>query len=444
MTPDINPLLSAVTRSFDLFDVSVFDPRALTFLPHQSVAVRNGSISSVRAVAASSGHDPSIERIDGKGRYLIPGLVDSHAHLAHFAEQTFITGDQYLPLFLAAGVTSVRSTGDPIAAAAGVKRFSEANPDRSPRVFLASPLIDGDPPVHRTGYSLTDPEKIEQFVEDMSRWGVSTLKIYYRTGRAIGREVISAAHRKGIKVTGHLGHYSAQDAAEDGIDCLEHIESVVDFSTPDLLLPQSEDRTRLRHLDLENPRCAALIDLLVEKQVTVVPTLVTFDQMLYLYDRPGNRSRKDLDLMPATFSQFWETWRSENQLDPDTLDDRLALLRKYQELTLLLHRRGVNLLVGADATNPFVVPGFSLHDELELLVGAGLSEAEVLRAATLGPAEFLGVDDELGSIEAGKLADMVLLSQNPLTNIRNTRSIELVVRGGLLCDPDSLIALVPA
>lgn len=140
----------------------------------------------------------------------------------------------------------------------------------------------------------------------------------------------------------------------------------------------------------------------------------------------------------------WERWRSEDELDLDSFDNRLALLRKYQELTLLLHRRGLNLLAGADATNPFVVPGYSLHDELELLVGAGFTEAETLRAATLGAAEFLGIDTELETIEEGKVADMVLLSDNPLERIQNSRTVELVVRSGIVCDPENLIALVPA
>lgn len=437
----------APAESFEVQGVAVFDTATLDFVPNQTVEIRNGRISSIRAAVTDHLHSRSMASIDGRGRYLIPGLIDAHAHLAHFAEKTFVTGDEYLPLFLAAGVTSVRSTGDPIVAAAGVKRFSEARPDRSPRIHLASPLIDGDPPVHLTGLRLTDPERIDQFVDEMCRWEVSTLKIYYRTRREVGARLISAAHERGIKVTGHLGHYSAQDAANDGIDCLEHIESVVDFSTPDGLLPQFDYRIGLRHLDLNNPRCTALIELLHEKQVTVVPTLVTFDQMLYLHDRPGNSSRPELQYMPASFRDYWESWKSEsyeNQLDPSTLDDRMAVLEKYRELTLLLHRRGINLLVGADAANPFVVPGFSLHDELAQFVDAGLTEAEALRAATLGGAEFLGVDDELGTIEQGKLADMVLLTENPLDDIRHTRSIELVFRGGLICHPADLLSLVPA
>ncbi len=126
-------------------------------------------------------------------------------HLVHLADRTHVTGDEFLPLCLAAGVTSVRSAGDAIVAEAGVAHFAEAHPHRCPRVFLASPLIDGEKPFHRdVGHSLVDVAQVPTFVDDMARWKVITLKIYVGTPRTIGRSVIELGHRRGMIGTANL------------------------------------------------------------------------------------------------------------------------------------------------------------------------------------------------------------------------------------------------
>jgi hypothetical protein len=346
-----------------------------------------------------------------------------------------------LPLFLAAGVTSVRDIGDEIVAETLVSRFADAFPEKAPRVFRCSPLIDRDPPFHRDiGRAVTDVAKVPEFVDEMAGWGVTSLKIYVGTPREIGRAVIVEGHKRGLRVAGHLGAYPAQDAVADGIDALEHIWSVFNFIIP----PEESKRPDHRStLDLDNPRAKALVAALAERRTFVDPTLVVFRNMILLNDRPEYSGHPDNAVVPARLRRHWEGHKARSNLRPETLAARRGEFVKYQQLTGILQRAGVPLLAGTDAPEPFVPPGFSMHQELELLVESGLSPAEALRCATLHNASALGQADRLGTVERGKLADLVLLDANPLESIANTRAIAKVFRGGLVLDPVDLRKAVP-
>jgi imidazolonepropionase-like amidohydrolase len=380
--------------------------------------------------------------VDCRGRYLIPGLIDAHVHLVHLANRSHVAGDQFLPMFLANGVTSVRDAGDAIVAQAVIGRFAEIRPELCPRVFLASPLIDTDPPLHRdVGYALTDPAKVRPFVDDMAKWNVTALKIYVGTPPTIGREVIKEGHRAGLRVMAHLGAYSAQDAVLDGVDCLEHIWSVFNYVIPAEAARQPDHRA---NLDLHNPQAQSLIAALAKHQVMVDPTLVVFRNMIYLNDLEEIHSHPDLARVPRRMLEYWQSYRRGSNLPLATREARGKEIRKYQELTGLLHAAGVPLLAGTDTPEPFVPPGYSLHQELEMLVESGLSRAAALAAATINNAKALNQQDRLGTISPGKLADLVILDADPTVDIRHARQIHGVVRGGWLCDPATVLKAVPA
>ena len=182
---------------------AVFDPIVGNFRPDQTIVIDGDRIRSV------SGPNADLSRgartMDCRGKYIIPGLIDAHVHLVHLANSSHVVGDQFLPMFLANGVTSVRDAGDPIVAQSVIARSAELRPELCPRVFLASPLIDSDPPIHRDyGYALTDPAKVRPFVDDMVKWNVTTLKTYAGTPRTVGHEVIKEGHRAGLRVMAHL------------------------------------------------------------------------------------------------------------------------------------------------------------------------------------------------------------------------------------------------
>ena len=177
----------------------------------------------------------------------------------------------------------------------------------------------------------------------------------------------------------------------------------------------------------------------------VDPTLVVFRNMIYLNDLEEIHNHPDLAHVPQRMLDYWQSYRQSSNLTPATRDMRQKEIRKYQELTGLLHRAGVPLLAGTDTPEPFVPPGFSLHQELEMLVESGLSPAAALAAATINNARALNQQDRLGTVAPGKLADLVILNADPTVDIRNTRQIEAVVRGGLLCDPAAILraGLIP-
>lgn len=422
-----------------LHGAAVFDSIAGRFAADQAIVIEGDRIRSVTSADAAL---PTAARIlDCRGKFVLPGLIDAHVHLVHLANRSHVTGDQFLPLFLANGVTSVRDAGDEITAQSVIARSAAQRPELCPRVFLTSPLIDSDPPLHRDiGYGLTDPANVPAFVADMTQWHVHALKIYVGTSRPVGRAVIDEGHRAGLKVLAHLGNYSAQDAVADGVDSLEHIWSVFNYIIP------AEVATQVNHratLDLQNPLAKTLIADLAQRRVYVDPTLVVFRNMILLNDLTEIHNHPDVACVPRRMRDYWHSYRQQSALAAETRDVRHAEFRKYQELTGLLHQAGVPLLVGTDTPEPFVPPGSSLLQELELLVASGLSPADALSAATLQNARVLNQQDQLGTVEPGKLADLVILNADPTGDIRNTRQIFAVVRGGVVCDPAVILSAVP-
>jgi len=422
-----------VSTSVAITNVSVFDSVKEQMLPSQSVVIQGDRIQAIGPFLVIP---QGAQVIDGSGQFLIPGLIDAHVHLVHLSDRTHVAGEEFLPLFLGAGVTSVRSTGDGVEAEKRIVQHTNQHPEICPRVFMASPLIDGDPPFHKdVGLAITKTDQVPKLVEEMQQAGVTTLKMYVGTSREIGHLVIAEGHRRGLVVTAHLGRYAAQDAVADGIDCLEHIWGIIDF-----IVPRGQTRA---NVDLNNPRAIQLIAAVKEHNVAIDPTLVVFRDMVILGDQPEYIGHPDNAKVPERMREGWQHLVKERQFTAESLESRRAEFRKYQELTGVLYRAGVTLLAGTDAPEPFVCPGFSLHQELELLVESGLPPAAALNCATINNARILKQDKNLGSIEAGKLADLVLLRLDPLKDIHNTRSIAKVIRAGRVLDPQEILQAVP-
>jgi hypothetical protein len=435
-------LAAADESSLVIERCSLFDPQRGEMLAERTIVIRGDSIAAVAAPSEKADVPRGATVIDGRGKYVLPGLIDAHVHLVHVLDYAHVTGDEVLPLYLAAGVTSVRSTGEELVAATLVARWAATHPESSPRVFTCSPLLDADPPIHRDiGRAVTNPNEVAAVLDEVLKWNASTVKIYAGTKREVGRAIIDQAHRRKLFVTAHLGNYSAQDAVADGIDGLEHIWSVFNYVIPPEVARQPGHRG---NLDLDNPLCQELVVELARRKVYVDPTLTVFRNMILLPDVPEVSGHGDNALAPRRLREFWPVYLQRSGCPQGgPLADRQREFAKFQELTGKLYRAGVPLLAGTDAPEPQVTPGFSLHQELERLVESGLPPAAALRAATLNNAAALRQEDRLGSIAPGKLADLVILSANPLDDIRNTRQIELAIRGGKLCRPAELLKLVP-
>lgn len=419
----------------------VFDARAGAMRPNTSVLIRAGRIEAVAPAAelhADSDAARGATRIDGSGLFLLPGLIDAHVHVTHILYQSHMTGDEVLPFYLGHGVTSIRSTGDNVPAQRLIERYADDHPEISPNVFRCSFLIDRNPPWHPDiGWYLASPADVDPFVADMAAWGVKTLKIYVGTGRDVGRRVIEAGHEHGLVVSGHLLDYHTADAVRDGLDCIEHIYTVSNF-----LLDDPDDR---HSINLDSDEARRLIDVIAEHGARVDPTLMVFWGTLLFMDLPEVYGHPDHDPMPARLKAFWDRDRERRSLDwgAAPVSVREGTWEKYLRLTGMLHEAGVRLLVGTDAPEPQVAPGASLHHEMEFLVEAGMPSAEVLSAATLENARILNEEENRGTIEPGRVADLVLLEADPLEDIRNTRRIRTVVRGGRALDPAGILAVAP-
>jgi len=420
---------------------SVFDVRTGRMQPEMSVLTRDGRIEAVAPAADLDSESDAAQgaiRVDGSGLFVLPGLIDAHVHLSHILYQSHMTGDEVLPFYLGHGVTTIRSTGDNVPAAWMVERLAIESPELSPNVFRCSFLIDGQPVWHPdVGWALTEPEEVAPFVADMAAWGVTTLKLYIGVEREVGRRVIEEGHEHGLVVSGHLLDYHTADAVEDGLDCVEHIYTVSNF-----LLDDPDDR---HSINLDSDETKRLIDVIAENGARVDPTLMVFWGTLLFMDLPEVYDHPDQDRVPARLRAFWDADRERRKLDWGTaaVSVREETWQKYMRLTGMLHEAGVQLLVGTDAPEPQVAPGSSLHHEMEFLVEASMSESEVLMAATLENARILRQEENLGSVEPGRVADLVLLEADPLIDIRHTRRIRSVIHGGRLLDPATILGTAP-
>lgn len=419
------------TTTLVIRGATMFDSIKGVMLADRTIVARNGRIVAVAAPGTKIEGLGGARVIDARGKYVIPGLIDAHAHVVHHSCSTHVTGDELLPLFLAAGVTTLRDAGDPIFGERMVQHYADTHPDLCPSIFMCSMLIDGDPPFHPEVAErvITDPKEVPAVIDDLVAWGITTIKMYVNIKEDVFRKVIEEGHKRGLVVTAHLGTVPAQTAVAAGLDCFEHIWGVSYYA-----FDAESSKTR----NIDNPVCDELIRSMVDHNVRIAPTLVEFEA-LYLRDQPRTQNNSALKYMPARALKFWKAKAG----DTSPLPERLAEVAMYKKLVGKLYRAGVTILAGTDTYEPFVVPGDSLHRELELLVESGMPPSAALQAATINTADILHQKKELGSIEAGKRADLVVLDADPLADIKNVRHVNCVVHKGLVAYPDIVRKSVP-
>jgi hypothetical protein len=429
-------------------DVTLVDVVKGTLSPDSTIVIGGDRIKAIGASGAAIHASRGARVIDGRGKYVIPGLTDSHVHFESQLNHCHMTGDEILPLYLACGVTSLRDAGDEIVAEKLVARYAAEHPERAPRVFLCSPLIDSIPPHHHDiGWGIPqDPAAVPAFVDDMAGWGVVTLKVYRGITPPVGRKLIEEGHRHGMTVIGHLTlNYTPVQATQDGMDSLEHAgpESILGLIASRLGLSFTGDYADSYNgdIDLNSSVAQDVVAELAKTKVMVDPTLVIYTGVSFR-DVPAVAENPDNLYMPMRWQKYCAGIKG--QYKPGTLERRKTQYKKYEELTGMLYRAGIPILAGTDSPFPFCpAPGFCLLRELELLVESGLTPTAALQAATINIARCMKQDRDMGSIEEGKRADLVILNANPLANISNVRNIDTVIKGGLVCDPQWLLKQVP-
>jgi hypothetical protein len=375
--------------------------------------------------------------VDATGKFLIPGLWDMHVHW--YSRDTFT-------LFIANGVTSVRQ----MFGNSDLLRWRDQIAKGSllgPRMVVASPIIDGPEPIWPNSIAVRNEEEGRKAVRRVKEWGADFVKVYALLPRDAYFGIADEAKQQGITFVGHVPNaVSPLEASDAGQKSIEHLTGMLIASSDketelrEKLVkansPEARGRVQARALETYDEKKAAdLVARFVKNQTWQCPTLTVLRSNTYLGDENFRRDGR-LKYMPRLVQQRW-SYRIANRSGGDNAGAIKVLQRQF-EIVGAMQKAGVPILAGTDTGNPFCFPGFSLHDELALLVIAGLTPIEALRSATLNPAKFFGLDQTLGTIGQGKIADLVLLDANPLHDIRNTQRINAVVSNGRLFDRKAL------
>lgn len=424
----------------------------------RTVVVDDGLITSVADAGSAI---EAVETLDGTGRYLIPGLWDFHVHLTYDARFTGAMPG----LFLNHGITSIRDTGGPLDLVLPAVEALRAEGATAPRVFFAGPLLDGEHVVYDgenrplLGIANPDAEAARANVAMLAEAGVDFLKIYEMVSPEVFAVLVEEAQSHGLPMDGHVPlSMRAQDVGPH-VQSLEHLRNIeLDCAAaPEVLLaerqrllanpegvPGANLRSQLHSLQrlpavgaYDEQNCSAVLEAM--SSTIQVPTLRLNALGL---QPPFARSDWEelLDKLPADVATEWRATTEASRGAPALRDNTFG--EWSLRLISLMHEAGVPVGAGTDTPIGFAAPGYSLHSELEMLVRAGLSPMEAIEAATVRPAEFFGLSGEMGTVEAGRLADLVLLSGNPLDDIANTRTVDAVVSKGDLLSRDELDALV--
>ena len=425
--PFSNP--PASTRPIAFVEVTIIPMAREEALSGQTVLIRQGHIV---AIGPPSDVDlpRDAERISGAGKYLMPGLVDAHFHL----QENDTDDRRLLQLLVANGVTSILNLyGTPsILDLRGRVARGEA---LGPTIYTSGPYIS-DAPQHTP-----DADEVERLVVEQKRAGYDLIKTHGDFSRDAFHRLFAVARREHMKVIGHAPrNLGVEPMFAERMDAVAHSEEFLYayflFGAPDL--SQADPDVRRRFLESAEQRIPELAMATAQAGMWVVPNLVAFTMIVEQgKDLASVLARPETKYLPRRLAAEWQPGqnRYDRKYSPEMAEHMTWRLGLLSKLTAAFHQAGVRMMAGTDAPIPGVLPGFSLHDELRLLVAAGLTPYEALRTATANPAEFLGRSGEFGVVTAGARADLLLLDANPLLDVGNaTRRAGVMVRGRWLTE----------
>ena len=399
-----------------------------------------------RVVAVDKPGDARIPRgakvVPANGKYLIPGLWDMHVHTV-FGDWIPPQKNITLLLFVANGITGVRDMGGDLEKLKQWRSDIATQKLIGPRMIIAGPMLDGTTPRFPSSAPVGDAAAGRKVVDDLVKSGVDFIKIQSLIPRDGYFAAVSEAKKLQIPIVGHVPDtVRASEASNAGQNSIEHFTGVFEgcSTEEDALLkgPKGPGRVVATY---DAVRATALINLFAKNQTWQVPTLV-WERGQWLIDEVDLSHDPHTKYAPAAWKdRTWPMFTKDilHDMDTDPLPVRERFVQMELEMTLAMHRAGVPFMAGTDtAAGVHIFPGFSLHDELGLFVKAGMSPLKALQTATLNPAKFLNQLSDMGTVEKGKLADLVLLDANPLDDIRNTQNIRGVVLAGRFFDRSDL------
>lgn len=404
-----------------LFDnVQIVDGTGAAPRPNMAVLVRDGRIASIERAGRIRAPEGAAV-IDGRGKTLLPGFVMVHEHMFYPAPRPGEYSEypySFSRLYLAGGTTTMRTGGSlapygDINTARAIARGDQIGPD----IDATGPYLEGATLLAAKMASLGNAEEAERTVDFWASAGATSFKAYNYLTRDQLRAGIQAAHRRGLKLTGHLCSVTYREAAEMGIDNLEHsFAAATDFvpnKAPDQCPDGGAILSSLIALDPDGPEIGALMRLLIERRVALTSTLTVFET--FAAGRPQAPEAARALLSPQLRAAYEQTWQAIQGISVGR--DYAAFLPKLMRMEKRFVEMGGTLLAGTDPTGyGGVVPGWSGRRQLQLLVEAGFDFPAALRIATLNGAVYLGRQREVGSIEVGKRADLVLVEGDPIAD----------------------------
>ena len=431
-------------KSLSIVNVTVIDTKGGKSKPGMTVLIAGNRISAIEKSGAIKVPEDA-QVIDGTNKFLIPGLWDMHTHIWD--------KDSLFPAYIANGITGVRDMGTVLEPWVKWRKQVEDGEMIGLRAVISGKIVDGYKPFFYFFVQATDEEKGREFVRIFKSQGADFIKVYDRLPRNLYLAIADEAKRQNMPFAGHVPiEVKASEASNLGQKSIEHLTGIsMECSTEETRL-QAEavkilndlrkeglkpeelsagfrrfyELARYEPLDTYNEKKAKQLFTVFRRNNTwQVPTLVVRDYMEDEAQR--NRITQNLKFFPAFFKNMV---LPENKLTAEEVEKAKKRFQKELEIIRAMRRAKVKFLAGSDAPNPYSVPGFGLHDELMLLVEAGFSPAEALQTATINAAEYLGKTNLFGTVEPGKMADLVLLEANPLSNINNTRKIAAVIANG--------------
>ena len=442
--------------------VTVIDATGSPPQPDRTVLIVDQHIVTI-APSKSTGIARSAQTLDATGKFLIPGLTDMHVHLTGSGEPSgsrkFI-----LPLLLANGITTVRDMGGYLESLIPLREEIEKGKRLGPEIFFAGPYLDGNPPSFQPSLVVTNSAEAAEDVRSLVARGVDFIKVQSILSREAYFAIADVCRRGHLTFVGHVpDRVTAAEASDAGQKSIEHLTGVLrgcSSDEPRLMREQFRSgskkatpaQSRARQLAWQrellqtysDKNAAELNAKFVRNQTWQVPTLILLKTLAYPTPEndPSNDSRTKY--IPRKLLENWRAALLEDNKTATAQEFKLrrGLMQKSIQIVGKMRSSGVPLMAGTDTGAPFLFPGSALHDELALLVQAGLTPMQALQAATENSADFLGKLETRGTIEPGKVADLLLLDANPLDDIHNTQQIHDVIFHGKLLDRKTLDELL--
>jgi imidazolonepropionase-like amidohydrolase len=436
--------LQAQPRPVAFVDVTVVPMDSERLVEHQTVVVQDGRITALGP--SQSVHVPATaQQIDGRGKFLMPGLTDMHVHFvrealperpqtsrlstavrqpgipASASKDHDLENRAYALMFMANGVTTVRNMWGSETIDALASQINSGGLI-GPRIYSTGPITDGNPPVWESSRIVETPAQAEEAVRSDKQKGYVAIKVYSQLSKDGYNAIVAAARRQGLPVVGHVPtSVGLEGAIADRQDSIEHLDAFLTLLASD----GSTGKTRtiaeaLQKADLK--KLPAIVQAIKAAEVWICPTVVVYD-----LPRTDPVGREEASFVPPDVFVRYDRMYPNHAIDPRATPQGRAVLLA---IVAALHSGGAHLLLGTDTMKVGTLPGYSLHIELENFAAAGMTPYEAIRAGTADAAKFLHQENEFGRVGKGLRADLLLVDANPLADVKNVSKLAGVLAGG--------------